>query len=134
MAFQQHGDTKYIFSLATDDEDAAAAAAAIEDATGIAPQELQISGEPEFVAEAFGDDGTVKGLAVAPDKRTFTLSGYLVDKATFEGSGVTFTHDGNYFIATGRQITKGTKEFQKAQLTGVSYPGIPEPDESSSSG
>jgi hypothetical protein len=131
MAFTQHGDIRYIFSFADDDSDAATAAAAIEAATGIAPQELVISGEPEFVAEAEGSDGTVEGLAVAPRKHTFTLNGYLTDKEVFDGVGVTFTHDGRYFIVTGSGLTKAGKDFQKAQMSGVSYPGIPDPASSS---
>jgi hypothetical protein len=121
--FTQHGDTKYIFSFAATG-DAATEAAAIEAATGIAPQELSISGEAEFVAEAAGADGTVGGLAIAPDKHTFTLSGYLVDLAAFEAEGVAFSHGGRDFFVTGRQLTKAGKEFQKAQMSGVSYAGV----------
>jgi len=124
MAFTQHGDTRYLFSFVEGSSDAATAAAAIELATGIAPQELVINGEPEFVAEAAGADGTVEGLAVAPPKHTFTLTGYLTNKSTFEGVGIAFEHDGKYFICTGNQLSKAGKDFQKAQLTGVSYPGI----------
>ena len=123
MAFTQHGDTKYIFSFAAEG-DAATEAAAIEAATGIAPQELVISGEAEFVAEATGADGCVEGLAIAPDKHSFTLSGYLTDKEVFEGEGIHFSHDGRDFFVTGRQVTKGGKDFQKAQMTGVSYAGV----------
>jgi hypothetical protein len=122
--FTQFGEAKYTFALATATETTAVAAAAIEAATGIAPQELQISAEPEFIAEAEGPDGTVEGLAVAQKKRTFTLSGFLTDKEKFDEEGASFTHDGKFFICTGNQLGKNTKEFQKAQLTGVCYAGI----------
>lgn len=124
MSFTQFGNPKYTFALATASETTSVAAAAIEAATGIAPQELQISGEPEFVAEAEGPDGTVDGVAVAQKKYTFTLSGFLTDKEKFDEEGVSFTHDGRFFIATGNQLGKATKEFQKAQLTGICYQNV----------
>jgi hypothetical protein len=124
MAFTQHGATKYSFAFKTATETTAVAAAAIEAATGIAPQELEISGEPEFVAEAEGPDGTVEAVAVAAVKRAFTLSGFLTNKETFDEEGTTFEHDGKTFIVMNRQIMKAAKGFQKAQMTGMSWDGV----------
>ena len=120
--FTQHGAEKYVFSF--DGENSATAAAAIEAATGIAPQELDISGEPEFTAEAEGGDGTVEAVAIANQKRAFTLTGYLTDKAKFDEEGVTFSHDGKTFIVMNRRITKSNRQFQKAELTGMSWDGV----------
>jgi hypothetical protein len=124
MAFTQIGAVKYVFAFKTDSEDTATAAAAIETATGIAPQELEISGEPEFVAEAEGPDGTVEAVAIANQKRAFTLTGYLTNKTTFDAEGATFSHDGKTFVVMNRQITKSGKNFQKAQITGMSWDGV----------
>lgn len=120
--FTQQGDTKYVFSFAGDGS--TAAAAAIESATGIAPQELDISGEPEFTAEAEGGDGMVKAVAIGNQKRAFTLTGYLTDKAKFDEEGTTFTHDGKTFIVFNRRITKSNRGFQKAEMTGQSWDSI----------
>lgn len=122
--FTQFGAAKYKFSFTTASQTAAVAAAAIELATGLAPQELQISSEPEFVAEADGADGTVDAVAVAQDKRSFTLTGYITDMAKFNEEGLDFTFDGRFYIITGRQATKATKDFQKGQLTGSSWNNI----------
>jgi hypothetical protein len=122
--FTQFGDIKYKFAFTNATQATAVAAAAIETATGIAPQELQISGEPEFVAEADGPDGTVEAVAVAQKKYSFTLTGILTDRTTFEGEGLSFTHDGKFFIVTGEQDTKNAKEFQKAQLSGMCYANV----------
>lgn len=124
MAFTQFGDNKYTFAFAAAGSTTAVAAAAIEAATGLAPMELQISSEPEFTAEAEGPDGTIEGLAVAQDKFTFTLSGFVTDTAKFNELGLEFTHDDHFFIITGRQLTQGNKVFQKGQLSGAAYAGI----------
>jgi len=124
MSFTQFGDAKYKFGYANGEVTTSDAAAAIETATGLAPMELQISSEPEFIAEAEGPDGTVEGLAVAQDKYTFTVDGYITNRSKFEEDGLDFTFDGKFFIITGRQDTKGSKVFQKGQLTGVCYQGI----------
>jgi hypothetical protein len=120
--FTQHGEQKYIFSF--DGQSSTAAATAIETSTGIAPQELDISGEPEFTSEAEGPDGMVKAVAVGFLKRSFTLTGYLTDKAKFDEEGNTFTHDGKTFIVMNRRLTKNTRQFQKAELTGMSWDGV----------
>lgn len=124
MAFTQFGDVKYKFGYTNATQATAVAAAAIETATGIAPQELSISGEPEFVAEADGADGTIDAVAVAQKKYSFTLSGYITDRSKFEDNGLSFTHDGKFFIVTGDQDNKASKEFQKGQLTGVCYANV----------
>ena len=115
MAFTKFGDSSYRFAFDS------AEAAAIATATGVKPQELQISGEPEAKAEAIGTDGVVEAVAVGPDKRTFTLTGYVVDKSKFETVGLTFTFDSKFYIVMGRQRTVATREYEKAQLTGESY-------------
>ena len=124
MAFTQHGAEKYQFAFKAGDTNTSTAAQAIEEATGIAPQELTISGEPEFVAEAEGPDGTVESVAVAAQKRAFTLTGFLTDKAKFDEEGTTFQHDGKTFIVMNRELGKNAKQFQKATLTGMSWNGV----------
>ena len=123
MAFTQFGLNKYKFSFKGAGT-AAVEAAAIETATGIAPLTLQISSEPEFIAEAEGSTGSMEAMAVAEDKHSFTLEGYLTDLTKFNEVGLDFTHDGKFFVVTGRTLGKATKEFQKATLTGMSHAGI----------
>jgi hypothetical protein len=124
MSFTQFGDAKFKFGYTVGGSDSATEAAAIETATGLAPAELSISSEPEFIAEAEGADGTIEGLAVAQDKFSFTLDGLVTDRAKFEEEGLDFTYDGKFFIITGRSGNKGSKTFQKGQLTGVCHQGI----------
>lgn len=122
MSFTKHGDTSYEFSFDS------AEATAIAAATGIKPQELEIQQEPEYVAEAQNEEAITAAVAVADEtKRTFTLRGYLVNKATYEGSGMTFEFDGKFYIVTGRNRTTASREFVKAELTGVSYDLIAAP-------
>jgi hypothetical protein len=124
MSFTQFGDIKYKFGYTNDTQTSAVAAAAIETATGLAPQELSISGEPEFVAEAEGGGGTVEAVAVAQKKYSFTLTGVITDREKFMEDGLSFTHDGKFFIVTGDQDNKASKEFQKGQLTGMCWAGV----------
>jgi len=122
MAFTKHGDDTYEFSFDSVE------ATAIATATGIKPQELEIQGEPEFVAEAQDEEGATACVAVSNEtKRTFTLRGYLVNPETFNGASLTFTFDGKFYIVTGRNKTVANRDFVKAELTGISYDLITAP-------
>lgn len=118
MAFTKFGDNTYKFSFD------AAEAAAIAAATGLKPQELQINSEPEYVAEALDEAGETAAVAVGEDKRTFTMSGYIVDETKFDEQGLDFTFDSKFFIITGRQKTEAARDYAKGQLTGVSYKNV----------
>lgn len=118
MAFTKFGDGSYKFSFGSGE------AATIATAVGLKPQELRISGEPEFTAEAIDEEGEVAAFAVAQDKKTFTLEGYITDEVLFEAEGLDFTFDGRFFIVTGRERTVAARDYQKGNLTGVSYAKI----------
>ena len=111
--FSQFGDLDYKFGF--NDVGAAAIAAAC----GMKPQTLSISGEPEFVADAENADGLVASTVVGPDKFTFTMAGYIVDRELFD-SASNFTYDGRFFVIKGRKVDVANKEFNKGELSGSS--------------
>lgn len=117
MAFTQHGDQTYTFGFQD------GAAAVIAATVGLKPQTLSISGEAEFTAEAQNENGEVAAVVVGPDKRSFTMSGYVVDAALLEAAG-NFTYDGKFFIITGRKIDTSNSEFTKGEISGTSYSNI----------
>jgi hypothetical protein len=118
MAFKKFGDGNYRFSFQSGE------AAAIAAAVGLKPQELRVSGEPEFVAEALDEEGEVAAMAVGQDKKTFTMDGYITNPTLFEEEGLDFTFDGRFYIVTGRERTVATREYEKGQLSGVSHAGV----------
>ena len=120
MAFTQHGPADYKFGF----QDAAATLLAT--ATGLKPQSISISSEPEFQAEAQNENGEVAALVVGPPKKSFTMSGYVTDLAAFEAAG-DFEYDGNFFIITGRKRDESNQDFMKGEFTGVSYANIDAP-------
>lgn len=117
MAFTQKGDLTYVFGF--NDASAEAIAAAI----GIKPQTLSISTEPEFTAEAKNEDGETASYVKGGDKSTFTLTGFLVNEGLFDAAS-DFNFAGDFFIVNNRKLDKSNTDFQKAEITGMSYPLI----------
>lgn len=117
MAIQEHGDASYVFGW--DDTDAAALATA----SGLKPQSLKVTGAAEYVAKAENEDGVPAAMAVAPDGRTFTMSGYVVDKTKFLAAA-SFSFESKYYVITGRDITVETKEYRKGEFTGEQHDEI----------
>ena len=115
MAFQQYGDTTYRFGFGD------AAATAIATAVGMAPQTLSISSTPEFTAEAKNEDGLTASFVVGDDKSTFTMSGFIKDVDLFNATGATFTFDGRFYIVTDRKRDVSNTDYEKGEMTGVSY-------------
>lgn len=118
MANTQYGNQDYIFGF--DDPDAEAIAAAV----GLKPQTLSIRGEPEFTADAHGATGLTESKVVADNKFTFTLAGFVVNRALILDGGTSFTYDGRFFIVMGNNLDIDNKDFQKGEVTGESYPQI----------
>lgn len=117
MATAQFGDSTYVFGF--NDASAEAIAAAI----GIKPQTLSVSFEPEFTAEAKNEDGETASYVRGGDKGTFTLTGFLVNEALFDAA-TNFNFGGDFYIVNNRKLDKSNTDFQKAELTGMSYPLI----------
>lgn len=117
MAITEHGDAAYVFGW--DDTDAGA----IATATGLKPQSLKVSGAAEYVAKAENEDGVPAAMAVAPDGRTFTMSGYVVDKTKFDAAKA-FTYESRYYVITGRSIDTESKEYRKGEFTGEQHDEI----------
>lgn len=117
MASIQYGSADYVFGF--DDPEAEAIAAAV----GIKPQTLSVSGEPEFTAEAKNLDGMTEAFVVADKKFTFTMSGFVVDKELVAAGG-SFSYDGRFYILTGNKVDISNTDFQKAEVTGMSFPLI----------
>jgi hypothetical protein len=113
--YTQYGDQDYVFGF--DD----AAASAIAAAIGVKPQTLSVSGTPEFTAEGKNIDGMTEAFVVGDQKFSFTMSGFLVDKALFDAASLSFTYDGRFYIVTDRKRDISNVDFQKAELTGVSF-------------
>lgn len=120
MAIEKHGDNTFVF--AWDDTDADAIALA----TGLRPQTLKIASAPEFVAKAEDEDGLAAASAVAPDARTATMTGYVVDKTKFE-SAASFTFETRYYVITGRNMDVEAKEYRKGEFTAEQNDGITAP-------
>jgi hypothetical protein len=116
--FTQHGNQDYRFGFKDP------AAENIADAVGLKPQTLSISGEPEFTAEGKNLEGLTEAFVVAKEKFSFTMSGFIVDLENFGAPGATFDYDGNHFIVTGRKRDVSSQDFQKGEITGMSYPLI----------
>jgi hypothetical protein len=117
MSFQQYGSTDYTFGF--DDPEAESIATAV----GLKPQTLSISGEPEFTAEAKNLDGMTESFVVGDNKFTFTMSGFVVDRSKLDDNA-SFEYDGRFFIVTGHKLDIANTDFQKGEVTGVSYPLI----------
>jgi hypothetical protein len=117
MAYQQFGDTTYVFGF--NDTSAEAIASAI----GLKPQTLSISTEPEFTAEAKNEDGETASFVKGADKSTFTMTGFLVNESLLDAA-TDFTFNSDFYILTNRKIDKSNSDFQKAEITGMSYPLI----------
>jgi hypothetical protein len=113
MSFIQKGNQDYTFGF--DD----AGAAAIAAACGMKPQTLSITKEPEFQAEAENSEGLVESRVIGPDKISFTMSGYIVDKALFDAAS-DFTYDGNFFVIGGRKIDTANRDYKKGEMSGTS--------------
>lgn len=115
MAFTQYGDNNYEFGFAD------AGATAIADAVGLKPQTLSVSKTPEFTAEAKNEDGMTASFVVGDMKGTFTMSGFVTDKALFNATSASFTYDGDFYIVTDRKMDTSNADFVKGEMTGVSY-------------
>lgn len=120
MAFTQHGDTDYEFAFESTD------AAAIATAIGLKPQTLSLSYEPEFQAEAMDEVGEIASKVVGQDKISFTMTGYIVDRALLKAA-TAFEYDGRYFIVEGKKLDESNSDFKKGELTGTSYANIEAP-------
>lgn len=101
-------------------EDDAAGITSIATGVGMQPQELKLSGSPEFVAKAEALDGTVAAMAIAPLGRQFTLSGYVTDVTKFNDA-VSFTYDQKYYIISGRSLDATNKDYMKGEVTGSQH-------------
>lgn len=121
MALQKFGDGSYRFGINS------AEALAIRNAVGLAPQKISRQGEPEFTATAEDETGYVAALAVADDKQTFTMEGYIVDLAKFLATGGSFTLDGKFYVVTGRGQDSEPKLYEKGTLTGMFHSKITGP-------
>lgn len=117
MAYTQHGSLDYVFGF--DDP----AAEQIASAIGVKPQTLSVSSEPEFTAEAKNLEGSTESVVVGEDKFTFTLNGFVTDKNLLF-TGATFDYDGRHYIVMNRKLDVSNEDFQKAELSGSSYPLI----------
>ncbi len=93
---------------------------AIAGAVGMQPQELKLSGSAEYIAKAEALDGTVAAMAIAPDKRQFTMTGYVTDSTLFNDA-VSFTYDSKYYVISGRSLDASNKDYQKGELTGEQH-------------
>jgi hypothetical protein len=117
MASVQYGSAEYKFGF--DDPEAESIAAAV----GIKPQTLSVSGEPEFTAEGKNLDGLTEAFVVADKKFSFTMSGFVTDVDLVNANG-SFTYKGRFFILVGNKVDIANTDFQKAEVTGMSYPLI----------
>jgi len=111
--FTQFGNQDYVFGFSD------AGALAIAAAIGLKPQTLSISGEPEFTAEAENSEGLIETTVVGPDKFTFTMAGYIVDRALFDAA-TNFTYDNKFFVLKGRKVDIANKDYQKGEVSGTS--------------
>lgn len=114
----QHGNQDYSFGF--DDP----AAQGIGSTTGLVPQDLSVSGEPEFTAEGKDLYGLTVAFVKADQKYNFTMSGYVVDKDLLDEASGTFTYEGKYFIVTSSKKDVSFNEFQKGEIQGVAFPLI----------
>lgn len=115
----QHGDQDYVFGF--DDQ----GALGIASIAGIRPQSMNISGEPEFTAEAKNLFGLTEAFVVSDSKDNFTMDGYVVDKDKLDtSSGKSFQLNSRKFIITNRDRNAQNTDFQKGKISGVSYPLI----------
>lgn len=122
MAFEQHGSTSYKFAFNSGE------ASAIATACGLKPQSIDFSAEPEFVAEAEDEKGEVASVVVGQAKHNFTMSGYIIDATDFAACvGSSFTFRSKNCIITGAKETDSNRDFQKGEVTGVAYAGVPVP-------
>jgi hypothetical protein len=120
--YRQHGKNYYKFGI--DDPAALEIGAAI----GLQPEEIQLSGEPEFEAEAQGVDGITDGMVVGPFKQSMSMNGFVVDPDKLKNAnGATFNFDGNYYIVKTVGDTAANRGFRKGTLTAVASQGIPDP-------
>lgn len=117
---QQYGSANYKFGF--DDPEAEAIAAAV----GIQPQTLSVSGEPEFTAEGKNLNGLTEAFVVGDKKYSFTMSGFVVDRDLVNANGA-FTYKGSYYILVGNKIDIANTDFQKAEVSGSSFPLISGP-------
>lgn len=117
---QEHGDGNYIFGWGDED------ALAIATATGLVPQTLKLSGAAEYVSKAEDEEGVPAAMAVAPDGRTFTMTGYIVDLIKFKAAA-SFNFDGKYYVITGRNRDYENKEYVKAEFSGEQHDKITGP-------
>ena len=120
MAFTQHGSTSYKFAFNSGE------AASIATACGLKPQSIDFSAEPEYVAEAEDENGEVDSVVVGQTKHGFTMSGYIIDAADFAACvGTNFAFRSKHCIITGAKETDANRDFQKGEVTGVAYAGVP---------
>lgn len=117
MAITLKGDTTFKFAFD------GAGIDAVVTATGIQPMELKTSGQAEYVATAEGVNGEPIAMVTASDARTFTLTGYITNKTTFDGV-TEFVYLGRTYIVTNRNVDYSSKEFMKGELTGEQHDGI----------
>ena len=107
--YTQYGDASYQFGVAD---------TGVVD--GMAIEQITIERSPEFEAEAKNEEGMTASFVRGDDKFTFTASGYLTNKASFDGVG-DFTFDSQFFIINKKSRSQSNTDFQKAEISGVGY-------------
>jgi hypothetical protein len=122
--FEQSGQLKYQFGFTDKDTGAMITdISTIANDIGVSPQELTISYEPEFEAEAQGPDGSTESKVIGPRKGEFSMSGYAVCKGKLLANSF-FWFDSQLFQVSSREIGYSNQEFQTASLSGTTYSNI----------
>jgi hypothetical protein len=126
MAFSQYsGGTTIIFGF--DDSAASTLAAAI----GLLPQNLKITGTPEFSASAKNEDGEIINYVQGPDQFAFSMEGFLENQTLF-GAAKNFTFSiygvNRLFIINSKEVTKVNVDYQKCTISGMSYLNVTQED------
>ena len=116
--FQQFGSQDYKFGF--DDPEASSIATSV----GLKPQTLSVSGEPEFTSEAKNESALTESFVVGDKKFNFTMSGFVTDRTKINKVGTTFNYDGRFYIVTGSKLDISNTDFQKGEVTGMSFPLI----------
>lgn len=112
-AYSQFGNTTdYNFGITTSDAVA-----------GMALETLTISSSPEFMAEAKNDEGMTAALVKGDLKGEFSASGFLTSETEFEAV-TNFTFDTNFFIIQNKSISQSNTDFQKCEISGISFTNI----------
>lgn len=113
--YVKHGDQSYKWAF----EDVTA-----PEIPGMRITELNGDAEPEFTAEAQNSEGltaTFVKTETAKDKKTFTASGFILDAGDFDSNASNFEFNGRFYIITKKGAKYNHRDFQKCDISGVSY-------------